>query len=678
MLHFTEKIEPQKILRLLSRSIPYYLKSWSDLDDATGIFGNTDPGNFNMRSVGSSSPVIEYVIKPHINILCLLSSYVYLNQYDLISAIISKEELTKKIQKGIHWACETHLTGSIDVETFLERKRWGENWRSSYWAALLGICSVFGREILSKKQIKRINEIVAYEADRFIDVMPPSGCHTDTKAEENAQDVLVMSWAINLIPNHPNISKWEKALRIWSINIASSIHDKADHSEYFGKSVSETVTTVNLFPDMTAENHGFFHPEVLSYGSWIILAMSAWLLHDKEKPDFVIRKSHQRTFENLLRFCLPNGMIYTPGGHDMPMFVPRPFALAWGLWNNDPRALHLTGKLLSWMDTCLITNQENHGPWVFGFKQNHEGWELLFQSQIGLELALLASLPFSKEQRFFSAGQIENAIDTRHIYPYVEVCYRRNIRTTRSMAWKAIGNHPLIGFSVHNQPELVAPFRAALLGIPSVSNPVKSWSVAFHQDRFQRDGFDTSGRIEYFDSAGLKLMHRDLRVLTWSDDGMVVLDQIFADAPIQVHEQYLSPIYLVNDHWTENNLNFCSGSLRESFSAFQRKYREVACPSFWASIENHLLFQFVWGKTKGLFYLPGGDRNAPPYWKNCRVDMLAIHVDSTEAKPGESIYRVGFYIGAGKGPRPFKAAGNAGDFFKGLVIMDGKVTLGLN
>jgi hypothetical protein len=491
-------------------------------------------------------------------------------------------------------------------------------------------------------------------------------------------DTLVLAWAINLNPKHPNVSKWELSLRKWAVNIASCIHDKTDHSEYFGSSVAKTVSTQNLFPDMTAENHGFFHPEVLMYGAWIVLAMSAYSLHNQERPDFLARKNHQRTFDILLRFCLPNGLIFTPGGHDMPMFVPRPFILAWGLWHNDPRALHITSRLLSWMDTCLLTSQENQGPWVFGFQQQHEGWELFFQSQVGLELSLLACLPFSKEQRFFSSGQIENALDTRHIYPYVEVCYRRNIRTTRSMAWKAIGNHPLIGFSVHNQPELVAQFKASLLGVPSVSNPVKSWEVAYHWDRFQRDGFDTSGRINYFDLRGNLIFHRDIRVLTWGDDGLVILDHITADSTFEMHEQYLSPLYLVNDHWTNYKLDFCSGSLRETFNSTQHKYREVNCPSFWASIENHLLLQFVWGKTKGLYYLPGGERNAPPYWKNCRVDMLAVHVEPKDITAGETMYQVGFYIGAGKGPRPFKSAGNAGEFFKGLVIMDGKITIGLD
>ncbi|MFP4164274.1 MAG: hypothetical protein ACLFQB_11365 [Chitinispirillaceae bacterium] len=678
MLGFTERLEPDKILHLLSRSLPYYLRSWHEIDDKTGLFGSIDPGSFNMRSVGSSSPVIEYVLRPHLNILCLLSSFLYLKKTDITDSTLSKEELISIIEKGVTWACESHLTGEVDVETFLERRRWGENWRSSLWASLLGVISVFAGDALGKHAHKRIREIIAHEANRFTGVLPPSGCEIDTKVEENAQDAMVLAWAINLCPNHPEAKNWASSLRGWSVNIASCNHDQADHSEYYGSSVARTVTTRNLFSDYTAENHGFFHPEVLSYGMWIILAISSYALQERKIPPFLMRSSHQRTFDILIRFCLPTGMIFAPGGHDIPMFVPRPLALAWGLWRNDPRALHMTGKLLSWMDSTLASGQQNQGPWVYGFDQNMEGWELLFQSQVGLELALLASLPFSKEQRFFSAGQIENSLDTRHIYPYIEICYRRNVRTTRCMSWKALGDHPMVGVNIHSQPELVAPFKAALLGIPAVSDNVKNWEVLFHHDRFQRDGFDTSGRIVYYGASGNRILHRDLRVLTWGEEGLIVLDQITADVPLEIHEQYLSPVYLVNDHWTAKKLDFFSGSLRETFSFQQHKFREVSCPSFWASIENHLLFQFVWGRSKGLYYLPGGDRNAPPYWKNCRLDMLATHVEASQAQAGTPFYSTGFYIGGGKGPRPFKSSGTAGDFFKGLVIMDGKITMGLD
>jgi len=678
MLQFTEKLEPVKILQLLSKSLPYYLDSWHDIDDRRGLFGNMEPKGFNMRSTGQSSPVIEYVVRPHINILCVLSSYVYLNQYGIAAPTISRFDLLDKLHKGLAWVCSCHVTGDKDADAFLDRGRWGENWHSSLWASMLGMIAVLAEPVLDEGEQIRIREIVAHEADRFTGVTPPSGRSGDSRAEDNAQDVMLLAWAINICPHHPHNSQWEETLKNWAVNIGSSVHDGADHSEYFGTSVAKAVVTRNLYPDFTAEEHGFFHPDALSYGAWITLATAAYAFQRRNPPSYLSRKCHQQVFDILVRFCMPNGLLFSPGGHDMPLFIPRPIALAWGHWNGDPRAPHLTSRLLSWMDELSEANTAERVPWVLGFEPTHDGWELLFQSQVGAELAIMACLPFPKEQRTFSAGQLENAIDTRQIYPYTELCYRRNVRSTRSVAWKAIGGHPMLGLQLHSCPELLAAFKAALLGVPSVSDPVKSAQALFHNDRYLRDGFDTSGRIAYFNANGEKILTRDIRVLTWGEEGIVVLDQITANANLTVNEQYLSPVYIVNDRWTAGTIDLVSGSFKDTILFEQRKYRELPCPAFWANINNQLLYQFVWGRSKGLYYLPGGERNAPPYWKNCRLDMLATHVEAATVSRGNLVYKSGFYIGGGKGPKPFKTTGTPGEFFKGLVVMDGKITMGLD
>ncbi|MFW5774799.1 MAG: hypothetical protein ACOCW2_00795, partial [Chitinivibrionales bacterium] len=322
---------------------------------------------------------------------------------------------------------------------------------------------------------------------------------------------------------------------------------------------------------------------------------------------------------------------------------------------------------------------QNDTPWIGGFAGSRDGWELLFQSQVGLELALLAILPFPPEQRFFSLGQIESAVDTRHIYPYVEVCYRRNTRATRSVAWKALGKHPVIGMNVHSYPQLLCPCKAGMLGIPKVGDQlIKSWEVAFHHDHFQKDGFDTFGRIFYYAATGKKILRRELRVVTWGDDGLIVLDRLIAETDLLFPEQYLSPIHLVNDRWTKNKIELTSGSLKETIHSKTRDGRRLSCPSFWASIESSLLFQFVWGQPRGLTYVPANQSNAPGYWKNCRLDMLAIRADAQQCITDSVPYEVGFFLGCGKSPRPFKAAGCGGEFFRGLVIMDGKSTVGLS
>jgi hypothetical protein len=677
-LHFEEKLEPHSVFLLLLRGVDYCIASWHDLDSTTGLFGTIDPESFNMRSVASSSPVIEYVIRPHLQALCTLSAFVYRNETGLLEPFVTRERLVEMLQKGIAWACDTHLTGSRDVATFLERKRWGENWRSSLWAALLGLCARLARDVLDPELVEKVKRVLAYEADRFIGVLPPSGCDVDTKLEENAIDTLCMSWAINLCDGHPNAELWKRTCAVWALNIASSQNDKADHSEYLERSVSHFATTQTLFPDLTAENHGFFHPEILCYGMWVVLSMTAYALHGRPTPDYFRRKNHQETFDLLLRFCLPTGMIYAPGGQDLPYFMPRPFSLAWGLWNNDPRAFSITGKLLSWIEDQPAPEHSSDVPWVLGFAPAHEGWELFFQSQVGFELAMLAVLPFPEEFRFYSSGQIENAVDTRHIYPYVEVCYRRNVRMTRSVAWKALGDHPIIGLNVHSFPELVVQNKAGMLGIPATRDHVRHWDVVFHNDRFQKDGFETIGRLFYYGPANQRLLRRDIRVLTWSDEGLLVFDRIVAEQDVVFEEQLLSPIHIVNDVWTKEKIDFSSGSLRESFTPRLARFREISCPSFWASVESRLLFQFLWGRTKGLAYCPSPARNSPPYWKNCRLDCMGVHVEEQSVKAGAVAYEVGFFIGAGKSPRPFKCTGKAGEFFEGLIIMDGKNTVELS
>lgn len=490
---------------------------------------------------------------------------------------------------------------------------------------------------------------------------------------------MLLAWALNTVPDHPHAPAWSRTLDIWALNVATTIEDCADHSEYAGRSVSHWVHSQTLYPDLTAENHGFFHPDILTYGSWMVLASSAYLLHQRDIPACLRRGAHQKAFDVLLRFCLPNGLLHAPGCQDMPAFVPRPFALGWGLWNNDPRALRITERLLGWMQGQFREDRAEEEPWVYGLTPGRDGWALQMQSLVGFELAVLAILPPpNAEMRFFSPGQIESAVDTRRIYPYIGLCYRRNTRTTRSVAWKALGQHPVAAIALHDAPELTIPVRSALLGLPRATPAVRRWEVLFHNDKFHRDGFDSAGRIEYAGENGEHLLERDIRVVTWGDDGLLVLDEIRALTPLRFDEQYLSPVHVVNDCWSGGRVRLASGSLEETIDPMKPPCRPIMCPSYWASINSALLVQLLWDRTKGMVYVPSDQRTAPPYWNNCCVDRIAMHVDSVDAVAGQCVYRIGYFVGSGKGPRPFKCSGEPGPFFRGLVFMDSKSTLGLD
>ncbi len=666
---FNELFESEQVLDLLSRSLSDLINSQSK----EGLFGSVTPKTFNMEKVESSSPVIEYVIRPHVNILTVISAFIYHDYFPKhVSEILTKEDAIISVSRGIEWLCDTHITGNKNIDQFLSRKCWGENWRSGLWTALTGLCAFLIEEHIPTELKKQVERVVVFEANRFIDVYPPDGCEYYSRAEENAQDTLILSWAINSLPKHGNNSKWKHSLNIWALNIATNIADHTDHRKYMDKSISFWINTTTLFPDMTAESHGFLSLETLSYTMWVVFSMASYKMHNNEIPEVFYRKNHQDTFDTLLRFCLPNGMLYSPGGSDLPLFIPHPLLLAWGLWNNDPRALKITSTTLNWMQDKL------NNQWVEGLSDSNDGWSLYFKSQPALELALLSILPFPKEQKFYSMGQIENAVDTRQIYPYVEVAYRRNVRTTRSVAWKALGNHPLIAINVHSYPELLAPLTANMLGLPRSRPGIKYWETAHHEEHLKKHGFDTFGRINYFGEENKLIMHREVRALTWGEDGIIIFDRITADSNIIFPDQYLSPVYLVNDTWTNNKLKIISGSLKETINSSMNSNRPISCPAFWLSVEDRFLFQFIWNKTKGLTYIPGKEKNSPAFWKNGTLDTIGTHVEESSYNKNEIVYETGFFVGSGKSPRPFKSAGVGKEFFKGIVIMDGKETVGLD
>src|SRR5512133_3053606 len=139
------RLEKPLLLRFLERSFTHYEKCWTPAGEGCGYFGELDPEIFNMGDVGFSSPVIEYVIRPHLQILVCAAVLIRAARERQISAE-NEPRYLRYLREGLHWACRTHLTGDLDVPAFLRRKRWGENWNSSLWASALAMAAYWGRE----------------------------------------------------------------------------------------------------------------------------------------------------------------------------------------------------------------------------------------------------------------------------------------------------------------------------------------------------------------------------------------------------------------------------------------------------------------------------------------------------------------------------------------------------
>ncbi len=670
----SERLEKESLISFIDRAWGYYEKCWKDIDADYGLFGELNPQKFNMNYLHSSSPVIEYVVRPHVQILVSVASLLDASKRDIISKE-KDEKLIRYLRNGINWMCKTHITGDMDVEQFLERKRWGENWGSSLWASMLAIASFYGKEFIEEDLYDSVCKVVFFEAERFIDTFPPNGRRGDSKAVETAKDVMVIAWAIALNPKHENLEKLENALKIYSLNVASTIYDHGDFSELDGHAINSYISTVTMHPDYTLESHGFFHPEFLSYTQWISASVLAFTVRGKEVPSYFARKAHDMASERFLGCCVSNGYPWPVGGQDWPLWMLRPYSFAYSLWRENRIALKKLLNLLSLL--ADFQERNNDGRFLLGMDYAQGGWVLDYESQISYELAMLYFTPFAKDLILPSAGRFERAQDDNQRFPYVQVMVRRNGKVFRSFSWNNFLKQPCAYIIPQANPMLVGISEDSLIGDIKIEGQDVKPKIIYHKETTFREGFETSGKILYYGNNSQELLSREIRVFTWSDDGLLIFDKIIALSDINLLSEETSPLYIVNDDITGNTINIVSGSFEESINGLDGQKAEYALPNSWVSIEDTLLYQVFWGAEKGLVYRKESQKKYPNYWKNMRQDKVFMRTRPGNYKQGEILHQFGLYVGLGKGPRFFKVNGTPKENFKGLILMEGKNTLAL-
>lgn len=669
----TTRLERELLVPFLRSALKYYEESWQEIGDDTGLFGEYDPSMFNMRSLQFSSPVIEYVVRPHAQILVALAAVIQGDN----GPGTEEEERSRRIHMlncGVRWMCRTHLTGDLDVETFLSRRRWGENWNSSLWASALAMTCQFAEAALDPDLQEAVRLVVAFEANRFVETLPPNGRRGDSKAEETVKDAMVIAWAMAMMPDHPAWAEWEHTFKTYALNVASTAYDHGDFSDLDGHAVNSYITTVTMHPDFTLESHGFFHPDFLTYTQWLTAASLAFQVSDREPPAYLLRHAHDRAAEHFMNCCISNGYPWPIGGQDWPLWILKPYSFAYSMARGDRIALKTLLHLLS----LLADFQEKSGDGRFipGLPKTRGGWGLSYESQIGFELALLYFTKFPDDLIVPSAGRFEKAQEATEIFPYVQTMIGRNGKVLRSFTWNNLLGLPC-GFVVpQSKPFLVGGVPDSLVGKLEL-NGVKAVPKVLHHQETVRDGFETSGEMLYLDPYGTKLLAREMRVYTWSEDGILLFDRLTALCDLTVESEEACPLYIVNDDITNNAINIVSGSLEESYTNPSDQDGDHVMPNEWVVTEDLLLYQLFWGMEKGILYHKSSDRAQPPYWKNARMDRIFIRGPRGKFEGGQVIREFGLYVGLGKGPRRFKVNGEPGRFFKGLILIDNRNTFAL-
>ena len=224
-----------------------------------------------------------------------------------------RREYMRKTTAAIHYAASTHVTGA---KKCTDGKQWGANWQSAMWAGTLGFGAWLIWDDLEPELRAGVERVVSAEADRFLNIRPPGGRWNDTKAEENGWNMICISLAANMFPEHPLASaRNEKAVE-YMMNTLSVPADQRSGRIVDGRPVRDWITFPNLHPDFTLENHGFFHLSYVECSCYFLTqAAMHYMLAGRPVPQAATHHLAD-TLEMLRTLLLPCGESARPQGMD--------------------------------------------------------------------------------------------------------------------------------------------------------------------------------------------------------------------------------------------------------------------------------------------------------------------------------------------------------------------------
>ncbi len=224
---------------------------------------------------------------------------------------IPRSRLTQHLEQTLRSLC-------LSNKNFAGRTaiRWGgPSWQASLeftgaaWAAHLQ------EPMLKPSTRNMVREVLAAEADALQKTIPDYS-PGDTKAEDGLWNAQLLAFAANKLSSDSRASSWDTWAKRWALNAISMAGDRQDRNTVIdGRPSDEWISTANVFPDFTLENHGFWHPAYnLEFGRMAQAQMS-YLEFGRPVPEaFSFRQGQM--WERLKVLLLWDGDAAYPQGND--------------------------------------------------------------------------------------------------------------------------------------------------------------------------------------------------------------------------------------------------------------------------------------------------------------------------------------------------------------------------
>jgi hypothetical protein len=178
-------------------------------------------------------------------------------------------------------------------------------WQAAFWAAEAGIASWFLWDDLDPDLRAAMADMVAFQADRFVNTRPATHVKGNTEAETVSWNSTILTLAVNMMPDHPHRASWDRAAKVYLYSTLSIARDLTDETlGDDGLPIKQWVVGANLYDDFGLENHDMFHVEyVFASYRFHIQGFALYGLTGQQPPQ-AFRHHARDVYEGLMLPCV--------------------------------------------------------------------------------------------------------------------------------------------------------------------------------------------------------------------------------------------------------------------------------------------------------------------------------------------------------------------------------------